>query len=180
MMARMMDDSLHGNSTPPCVAIIRGKTDAGSGFLVQPGILATTTRVLDDIMPEDLLVAFPGSESPGRGPGGESVVTATVLAFDAGRDVALLRVESNLPPLEMAASWDVPRTTSVRAFGASGVLGDEVAIGGRTYRAIRLAGSPTGTERGGFNPFLPAEPQVGMLASYGLMGPGRMIGGMMG
>ena len=78
------------------VAIVRGPDSAGSGFLISPGLLATNAHVIRSTRPAEIQVLFPSAPQGRRGPHGASVVY-----FEDGRDLAILAVDSQLPPLEV-------------------------------------------------------------------------------
>jgi hypothetical protein len=82
----------------PAVATIRGKLGSGSGFLVAPNILATNHHVIGIEFINQLAVHFPSAPPDKRGPYGVSL-----LAEDARRDLAFLRLSCPLPHLSTSS-----------------------------------------------------------------------------
>jgi hypothetical protein len=81
----------------PSVALIKHRLGRGSGFLIRPGILITNAHVVADDLVENLSVTFPSAE------GGSRPVGASLLYINRKRDLAVLKVESSLPPLTLAS-----------------------------------------------------------------------------
>jgi len=106
------------------VARIEGPKSSGSGFLIQPQILATNYHVIDDMMTEQIQIQFPSAEGIAKGP-----FNAELLYADPGRDIALLRVETTLPPLPLAENHQFRRGQDIIAIGSPGKLENAVNIG---------------------------------------------------
>lgn len=79
------------------VALIRGKSSSGTGFLIQPGVLATNAHVIADELIENLRISFPSADAASKGPH-----SVHLLYEDKYRDLAFLTVSSNLAPLRLA------------------------------------------------------------------------------
>ncbi|MGC8638795.1 MAG: HEAT repeat domain-containing protein [Isosphaeraceae bacterium] len=102
----------------PSVAIIRGKRSLGTGFLVLPGLLATNAHVIEGEVIKNLEVRFPSASEGQKGPLGAE------LAFrDPKRDLALLRVKTDLPPLDVAESYKYQKGDDLLVIGNPGMGG---------------------------------------------------------
>jgi hypothetical protein len=100
----------------PSVALIRGQSSSGTGFLVRPGILATNAHVVDSEFTADLQVHFPSATPGKRGP-----LTARLLFLDRRRDLALLGIESDLPALGLETSRQYRKGQEITVIGNPGV-----------------------------------------------------------
>jgi hypothetical protein len=78
------------------VALVRTRARSGAGFLVRPGILVTSARTISLDLSENITVSFPCS------PSGATPTGVKVLFVDRKRDVAVLKVPTDLPPLHLA------------------------------------------------------------------------------
>ncbi len=103
------------------VALIKGRAGSGTGFVVAAGILATNAHVIADEPSRSLQVFFPSAPAKDRGP-----FPARLRFKDARRDLALLTVETTLPPLELSRSHVFQRGEDVTIIGCPGIGGGEV------------------------------------------------------
>lgn len=100
----------------PSVALIRGKRALGTGFLVRTGLLATNAHVIEGEVISNLEVRFPAAGDSSKGP------LHVELAFkDPKRDLAFLRVKTDLPPLEIAQAYQFQKGDDVLIIGNPGV-----------------------------------------------------------
>ncbi len=100
----------------PSVALIRGKRALGTGFLVRPGLLATNAHVIEGEVINNLEVRFPAAGENSQGP-----IHAELAFKDPKRDLAFLRVKSDLPPLEIAQAYLFQKGDDVLIIGNPGV-----------------------------------------------------------
>jgi len=105
----------------PSVALIRGKRSSGTGFLVRPGILVTNSHVIDGELITNLEIQFPSAKEGQRGP-----FKTALISKDPKRDLAFLKVQSDLPPLEIAGSYVYQKGDDVIVIGNPGVGGKMV------------------------------------------------------
>jgi S1-C subfamily serine protease len=97
------------------VAFVAGRRNSGTGFLVQPGLLATNAHVLAEERIEDVRVTFPAAQV--------GSLSAELLFEDPQRDLALLAVSTDLPPLEIESAYRFRRGQDVTVIGNPGVDG---------------------------------------------------------
>jgi hypothetical protein len=83
----------------PSVAIVQNRMGTGSGFLIRRGIVVTNAHVVKGDLSEHIRVSFPSA------PSGSKEVGAELLFIDRKRDLAVLKVASDLPPLKLAKGW---------------------------------------------------------------------------
>ena len=102
----------------PSVALIDGALSSGTGFLVAPGVLATNAHVIASELIPGLRVRFPSAPEGEAGPR-----PATLIAEDTGRDLAFLRVATELPPLPVDAAHRYVKGEDVLVIGNPGVGG---------------------------------------------------------
>jgi serine protease Do len=114
----------------PGVALIKGQLGRGTGFLVRGGILATNAHVIGQEMIRSLEVHFPSAPLRAVGP-----FRPRLLYEDSRRDLALLRVETDLAPLKIAKSYRFRRGEDVTIIGNPGV-GGEVILQNAISRGI--------------------------------------------
>ncbi len=103
------------------VAYVRAGRDGGSGFLVRPGILATSARLLRATPLDQVKVYFPSAGEAGRQP-----LTARLLSRDRRRDLAFLAVATDLPPVPLAPAYEFQRGEGVAVVGSPGGKGGEL------------------------------------------------------
>ncbi len=139
------------------VGLIQGENSTGSGFMVAPGLIATNAHVVRGIPPRSIRVSFPSAGAGDRGP-----IRGKIVHFDEDRDLAILAVESRLPPLPILKAHEFRRGQEVVFIGspgvgsgrlvlenvaARGVLGSRVNLDGLGY--YQLSGSINGGNSGG-------------------------------
>jgi Trypsin-like peptidase domain len=108
----------------PSIALVRGKQLGGTGFLVRPGILVTNAHVINLERIADVSVSFPSAALKDRGP-----LPVTLLWEDKTRDLAFLKVNSNLPPLTVDGAYRFRRGQDITVIGNPGT---DVVFGERT------------------------------------------------
>jgi hypothetical protein len=101
------------------VAQIKGVAGSGTGFLVANRLLATNAHVVQLELARDLKAVFPSAPVEARGP-----YAVHILLEDSKRDLALLSVESALPPLDLERSYVFQRGDDVTILGNPGIGGD--------------------------------------------------------
>ena len=114
----------------PSVALVKGKLGVGTGFMVGPRLLATNAHVIDDEFIEGIEVRFPSADASRKGP-----VGAMLLYEDAKRDLALLEVNSDLPALGVAGTYNFRKGEDVTVIGNPG-LGDEAVLENAISRGV--------------------------------------------
>ncbi len=107
--------------TEPSIALVKGKASLGTGFLAGPGLLVTNAHVIDDEFIAGLEVAFPSADEAKRGP-----YPAELLYEDRKRDLAVLAVKVDLPPLRVAPSYAFRKGEDITIIGNPGLGGDVV------------------------------------------------------
>jgi S1-C subfamily serine protease len=102
--------------TEASVALLKGNYGSGSGFLVRPGLVATNAHVIRREALPNLEVYFPSATDGQKGPSGAS------LAYeDSRRDIAVLKVKTTLPSLEIASDHRFKRGEEITIIGNPGV-----------------------------------------------------------
>jgi serine protease Do len=114
----------------PSVALIKGKTSSGTGFLVKKGVIATNAHVIDDEFITNLEVRFPSAPAGKQGP-----LHAALLYEDPKRDLAFLAVPSDLPAVEIAPALRFIKGDDITVIGNPG-LGDEIVLENAISRGI--------------------------------------------
>jgi S1-C subfamily serine protease len=79
-------------------ALIETGSGSGSGFVIRPGIVMTNHHVIAKALVEDLRVSFVSLDDTAP-----PALKPTLLYADPRRDLAILRVDTDRPPLEMVA-----------------------------------------------------------------------------
>jgi hypothetical protein len=102
------------------VALIKGDTGSGSGFLIRKGVLATNAHVLANSPIERINIYFPSVVPPDKKPR----PAKALLYEDRARDLAFVSVETDLPPLSVAPGYQLIRGQSVVVIGNPGVTRD--------------------------------------------------------
>ncbi len=100
------------------VAWIKGKKGSGTGFVARSGIVATNSHVIDGERVKDLEVHFPSAPERLQGP-----YPAKLLYQDKDRDLALLGVATDLPPVRVAENYKIRKGEDVIVIGSPGVGG---------------------------------------------------------
>ena len=80
-------------------ALIEAKGGWGTGFVIRPGIVMTNTHVIAGKIIDDLRVSFVSLDDTAP-----PALKATLLYTDPRRDLAILRVDTDRPPLEICDS----------------------------------------------------------------------------
>ncbi len=135
----------------PAVAFVKGKFSSGTGFLFRPGVLATNKHVIGNELVKNLEIHFPSAAQDEIGP-----KSCELLYVDPNRDLALLKVESNISPLPMGIDDGFHRGQEVLVIGnpgvsaeltlknaiSRGVLSTEVTIDGKDYYQLGISVNP--------------------------------------
>jgi S1-C subfamily serine protease len=130
------------------IALVSGRISTGTGFLVRHGLLATNAHVLAGERIENILVTFPSEAS--------ASLTPELLLEDPRRDLALLAVPTDLPPLEIESAYQFRRGQDVTVIGnpgvegklilknavSRGVMSTEAVIEGRSFYQLNIAINP--------------------------------------
>jgi S1-C subfamily serine protease/HEAT repeat protein len=103
------------------VALIKGKKGTGTGFIVRQGVVATNAHVIDGERTKDIEVRFPSADKARQGP-----FAAKILFQDKIRDLVLLGVATDLPPVRIAEGYKFIKGEDVTVIGNPGVGGQMV------------------------------------------------------
>jgi S1-C subfamily serine protease/phage FluMu protein Com len=115
------------------VALIRATNGGhGTGFVVRPGIIATNAHVIATAAVDQLRVYFPSAGEAGKQP----LLVEAVFYVDHKRDLALLKVNSNLPPLPVAAHYEFQRGQDVTVIGNPGAGDGRTALENAVSRGV--------------------------------------------
>ncbi len=114
----------------PSVALIKGKTSSGTGFLVRQGVIATNAHVIEGEFISNLEVRFPSAPPDKQGP-----LPAELLYEDPKRDLAFLAVSSDLPAVEIALTYKFVKGEDITVIGNPG-LGDEIVLENAISRGV--------------------------------------------
>jgi S1-C subfamily serine protease len=114
----------------PSIALLKGVTSTGTGFLVGPNLMATAAHVIDGEPMASLEVRFPSAPEGRRGPH-----RASLLYEDPKRDLAFLAVETDLPPLVLAPRYEYRKGDDVTVIGNPGI-GDGVVLENAIARGV--------------------------------------------
>jgi serine protease Do len=112
------------------VALIKGKTSSGTGFLVKHDVLATNAHVIEGEFISNLEVRFPSAP-----PGQQGPLPAQLLYEDPRRDLAFLAIQSDLPAVEIAPTYRFVKGEDITVIGNPG-LGDEVVLENAISRGV--------------------------------------------
>jgi S1-C subfamily serine protease len=135
----------------PSVALIKGKTSSGTGFLVAPGLVATNAHVIDDEFIPDLEVRFVSADEKHNAP-----LKAELLYDDPERDLAFLAVKTDLKPLRVAGTYAFRKGEDITVIGnpgfgdgqvlenaiSRGVMSTKTQIEGRNFYQLGIAINP--------------------------------------
>lgn len=94
----------------PSVVRVSAGNGTGSGFLVRPNVVVTNAHVVEGALTAELKVLFPSGSKP------EERLPATLVYEDVARDLAILEIRSDLPPLKLAS--DVAKGEDVVVIGS--------------------------------------------------------------
>jgi S1-C subfamily serine protease len=114
----------------PSVALIKGKSSSGTGFLVGPGLVATNAHVIDDEFASDLEVRFVSADDGQNDP-----IRGVLLYEDAERDLAFLAVDTKLKPLRVAKSYTFRKGEDITVIGNPG-MGDGQVLENAISRGV--------------------------------------------
>lgn len=114
----------------PSVALIKGKTSSGTGFVVRNGVVATNAHVIEGEFISNLEVRFPSAPAGKQGP-----LPAGLLYEDRTRDLAFLAVSSDLPAVEIAPTYQFVKGDDITVIGNPG-LGDEIVLENAISRGV--------------------------------------------
>ena len=114
----------------PSIALVKGRGSFGTGFLVAKGILATNAHVIEDEFISEIAVHFPSAEASKKGP-----FKAELLYEDEKRDLAILAVKTDLPPVRVAPSYTFRKGEDITAIGNPG-LGEEAVLENAISRGL--------------------------------------------
>jgi len=114
----------------PSVALIKGKTSSGTGFLVKRGVVVTNAHVIEGEFITNLEVRFPSAPAGQQGP-----LPAQLLYEDRKRDLAFLSVSSSLPTVEIAPTYRFVKGDDITVIGNPG-LGDEIVLENAISRGV--------------------------------------------
>jgi S1-C subfamily serine protease len=103
--------------TQQSVAAVITSQGTGSGFMVARNVLATNYHVIADSPSNEIGVFFPDGEESMQGP-----FQARIVAEQPDRDLALLRVEAEIPALEVYPNYQFRRGQDVIIIGTPGYL----------------------------------------------------------
>jgi len=98
------------------VAQIKGSIGSGTGFLVGKNLLATNAHVIRFEFAKDVEIHFPSATKEVGSP-----YSARVVYEDTKRDLAILGIQVNLPPLELARTYVFHRGDDVTIIGNPGL-----------------------------------------------------------
>src|SRR5262249_34626655 len=104
----------------PSVALVRGTVSSGTGFLARPRLLVTNAHVISGELIGRLKVFFPSA-----GEAGEAGLPCELLYEDSQRDPAVLRLESELPALQVADRYTLKGGEKVVIIGNPGATAGE-------------------------------------------------------
>jgi len=136
------------------IARIEGPGGSGSGFLIRPGILVTNHHVITDArdrlnisqINNNFKARFPSAPEGKQGP-----YSVRFFTTDEDRDLAFLRVETDLSPISLAEDHQFTRGQDIIVIGSPGdlenavnigVLSSVSEIGGQTYYQLGIAVNP--------------------------------------
>jgi serine protease Do len=115
----------------PSIALIRGRSGNGTGFLVRPGVVATNSHVIREELIPNLEVRFPSAQGAAKGP-----LPAELLYEDAERDLAFLAVKTSLPPLVVARQFRYRKGEDVTVIGNPGLGQSDVVLENAVSRGV--------------------------------------------
>lgn len=101
--------------TQQSVAAVITNHGSGSGFMVARHVLATNYHVIADSPANEIAIVFPDGEDSKRGP-----FQARVIAEQADRDLALLRIEADVPALDVYRNYQFRRGQDIIIIGTPG------------------------------------------------------------
>jgi S1-C subfamily serine protease len=117
----------------PSVALVKGHSSSGTGFVIKPGVIATNSHVINEEFISSLEVRFPSAPEGKQGP-----FAAELLFEDPKRDLAFLAVSTDLAAMEVAPSYSFIKGEDITVIGNPG-LGDEVVLENAISRGVMSA-----------------------------------------
>jgi S1-C subfamily serine protease len=105
------------------VAQVYGVAGTGSGFLAGKGILVTNAHVIEHEVVRSLKAYFPSAANDLRGP-----YDVRILVEDSKQDIAILKINSDLPPLKLAPPCAFKKGEDVTIIGSPGVFDGMVRL----------------------------------------------------
>lgn len=135
----------------PSVALIKGKTSSGTGFLIDNEIIATNRHVISKEVLKNIEIIFPSAPEEQSGPH-----KAELLYEDPELDIAILKVKTNLNPLKPLDGYSFKRGQEVMVIGnpelagkdvlsnavSSGVMSSEATLDGNKYDQLSISVNP--------------------------------------
>ncbi len=128
------------------VALVTGDHATGSAFLIASGLAVTNSHVLEGEFMESIKVYFPSAPHSSRGP-----YPARLLYDDKPRDLAFLKVPTDLPPLKIANSWHFRKGSEVTVIGnprglqnavSRGVVSTLTELNGQSFHQLGIPVNP--------------------------------------
>lgn len=98
------------------VALVKGRFSSGTGFLVDDNRLVTNKHVVEHELIRRIEIHFPSAAGGKTGP-----YSAELLYEDETRDLAFLRVKTELPELRIADEYAFRRGQEITVIGSPGV-----------------------------------------------------------
>jgi S1-C subfamily serine protease len=95
----------------PSIAMVDGYRSTGTAFVVRPRLLATNAHVVGRQFVDQIKVNFPKKEEK---------LKVRVVHFDAPRDLALLAIDIESPPLNIEDNYRLQASQSVMTIGFPG------------------------------------------------------------
>jgi S1-C subfamily serine protease len=114
----------------PSVALVRGRVSSGTGFVVKPGIIVTNAHVIGEELISGVEIQFPSAPADKQGP-----LPAELLYEDPKRDLAFLKVATDLPATQVMPSYSFVKGEDITVIGNPG-LGDEVVLENAISRGV--------------------------------------------
>jgi S1-C subfamily serine protease len=122
------------------VARVDTSSGGGTGFLVRPGVVVTNYHVVQGAVMEDVKVSFPSA-----GEKGKAAVGAQLLYEDRKRDLAVLRVATDLPPLKIAERYEWKAGEKIVVIGspaANEITLENAVVEGLISTLVKMDGLP--------------------------------------
>ena len=101
--------------TQQSVAAVITNQGSGSGFMVGPSVMATNYHVIANSPSNEITVVFPDGEETKQGP-----FQAMIIAEQPDRDLALLRIEAEIPTLDVYPDYRFRRGQDIIIIGTPG------------------------------------------------------------
>jgi S1-C subfamily serine protease len=114
----------------PSVALVKGSVSSGTGFVVKPGIIVTNAHVIGEELISGVEIHFPSAPADKQGP-----LPAELLYEDPKRDLAFLKVATDLPVTQVIPSYTFVKGEDITVIGNPG-LGDDVVLENAISRGV--------------------------------------------